>query len=72
MKTVWKYPIKIHDEQLVEMPGNAHILCAQVQHGQVCLWALVNPEMPPESRKILITGTGHEREDLDFAQYIGT
>ena len=73
MKTVWKFPLDVADTQLVEMPANAHILTVQEQHGMVCLWALVNPAMPPEGRKILIAGTGHERQDLDaLVNYIST
>jgi hypothetical protein len=73
MKTVWKFPLVIDDVQYVQMPANAHILTVQMQESTPCLWALVNPAMPVESRKILIAGTGHPREDLnDLVNYIGT
>lgn len=73
MKTVWKFPLHVNDVQFVTMPANAHILTVQAQDGRPCLWALVNPAMPTETRKILTTGTGHEREDLDaYVNYIGT
>jgi hypothetical protein len=73
IKTVWKFPLEINDEQDVTMPANSHILCVQVQGVTPCLWALCSPEMPEETRKILITGTGHEREDLaGFVPYIGS
>ena len=74
MKTVWKYPLEVEDEQIIEMPANAHILTVQTQQGRPCLWALVDPTRPFEPRRILIAGTGHERKDLDDVGvgYIGT
>jgi hypothetical protein len=73
VKTVWKFPLKADDAQIVAMPANAHILTVQMQYAEPCIWALVNPEMPFEERTILIAGTGHEREDLDgLVNYIGT
>jgi hypothetical protein len=72
-KTVWKYPLSVDDEQFIEMPANAHILCVQTQRGRPCLWALVDPTNQPETRKILIAGTGHVREELwGLVNYIGT
>lgn len=72
-KTVWKYPLMVTDEQYIEAPANAHLLTVQWQHTMPCIWALVDPTNPLERRKILITGTGHEREDLaGFVNYIGT
>lgn len=73
MKAVWKFTLEAVDEQMVEMPSNAHILCVQMQHGEPHLWALVDPAAPPERRKILIAGTGHERADLaNLVHYIGS
>lgn len=72
-KTVWKFPLRVEDEQYIEPPANAHLLCVQWQGVQPCIWALVDPTNPVERRKILITGTGHEREDLaGYVNYIGT
>lgn len=71
-KTIWKYPIPIADVQDVAMPEGARILCVQTQGELPCLWALVDPTAPPAPRKILIAGTGHTRDDLDLAQYLGT
>lgn len=72
-KTIWKFPLRVDDEQIVTMPDNAHILCVQMQADEPHLWALVDPEKPPRERKILISGTGHMREDLDgLVNYIGT
>jgi len=72
MKRVFKYPLKALEKQIVAIPLGAQILCAQVQHGNICLWAFVDPEESPQERTIRIFGTGHNvAMDLDLA-YIGT
>ncbi len=73
-KTVWKYRLEVADEQVVEMPANARILTVQAQFDEPCLWALVDPDLTAMDRRtILITGTGHRREDLaSHVNYLGT
>lgn len=70
MKTVYKYPLRILDEQEVEMPDSANLLTVQMQNGQPCLWALVDTSNPMVLRKILIRGTGHVAEKV--GRYIST
>lgn len=69
-RMVYKYALANGTAQTIEMPTGAHILCVQIQHGVVCLWALVNPNNEPEPRVIRIVGTGHEFTGP--VQYIGT
>lgn len=57
--TIWKFPLVIDGEQVVEMPIGAEILTVQMQHGFPFMWALVDPEAGRESRTIRIIGTGH-------------
>lgn len=57
--TIYKYPLKVTDWQFVTMPENAKILCVQMQYGEPCLWAMVDPDAVPKMRKIHIFGTGH-------------
>jgi hypothetical protein len=59
MKKVFKYKLELTDLQAVEMPKTTVILSAQVQHGIICLWAIVDPAEPTDLRKIVICGTGH-------------
>jgi hypothetical protein len=42
MKTIWKFPIATVDQQSLPIPAGAEMLCVQVQHGEPCIWALVN------------------------------
>lgn len=71
VKKVFKYPLEITDEQVVEMPEGAKIISVQTQNNQVCLWAIVTPHNQLIKRGIRIYGTGHpiDRENLE---YIGT
>ncbi len=58
-KAVWKYALEVADgEQSISMPKAAKILCVAEQHGDICLWALVRPAAPAETRKFVVYGTG--------------
>lgn len=59
MRTIYKYPLRIVDEQTVRMPIGAELLSVQMQNGLPCLWATVDPDLGERSRRILIRGTGH-------------
>ena len=69
-QTVYKYSLRIHDEQVVLLPKGAKILTVQGQHGRICLWALVNHVHGVEPRTILIRGTGHDFPEV--GRYIST
>lgn len=69
--TVYRYPLKLEDEQVIEMPAGAEILhvarrenhhvvlgVAGVQDA-IELWARVDPEEPLRPRHIRVAGTGH-------------
>lgn len=74
MKTIHKYPLQITDRQIVKMPQLAQILCVQVQHDQICIWAEVETNNPTENVKIGVYGTGNPVEPADpgHRNYIGT
>jgi hypothetical protein len=70
--TVYIYPIEVTDQQVISLPEGAEILTAQVQRGQVCLWARVDAANSATltERKIRVAGTGHS---VSLAwHYIGT
>lgn len=69
--SVWKYELRIDDEQVVDMPRGARILSAQSQYEIVAVWALVDPEAPREKRRFRIVGTGHAITD-DVGDFVGT
>lgn len=70
MKTIYKYPLEVTDENQIEMPVGAEILCVQVQHGIPCIWAKVETDNPSTYTTILTYGTGHPVNPN--AAYIGT
>lgn len=70
--TIWKFPLLIRDQQSVSMPKDAEILTVQMQHGEACLWAEVDPTEKTEVRTILILGTGHAFRRGLMRKYIGT
>jgi len=75
MQAIWKFPLVITDEQTVAMPRGSAIMCVQNQkQGEdetLCLWARVDINAPPEPRRILIYGTGHQHDEIEGI-YIGT
>lgn len=74
-ETIWKFRLSPIDEQGIEMPLGASILCAQEQYGVVCLWAIVDdfPTHPKEQRTIFLRGTGHPMIVPETQlRYIGT
>jgi len=67
-KAIWKFPFAAS----IDMPVGALILTAQVQRGQIMLWALVNTgDFGVESRKFVIFGTGHPVTEWN-PKYIAT
>ena len=50
--------LKLTDGQNISFPKDAEFLSVQVQDGNICLWALVDPEAETEIRFIEIFGTG--------------
>lgn len=72
-KAIWKYPLTASDYQEIEMPVGARVLTAALQHENLCLWALVDPEMPVGRALVRIAGTGHTLPDTTYADdYAGT
>lgn len=70
--TIFKYQLKVTDEQTIRMPKDAMILTAQAQ-GQffICLWAIVDPDAEQEERTFEIIGTGNH-VSLRPREYIAT
>ena len=69
---IWKYPLKLEDEQIIEMPENPTILCLQNQRGTPYIWAMVDPKAGKKSYTFITTETGHPIDNSIWLQYIGT
>jgi len=76
-RAVWKYPLGNWETGMfsAEMPKFAEVLSLQVQKNDLCMWVLVDPDMPKEQRHFLIVGTGHEYDSargLVSDNFVGT
>lgn len=60
MKTnsIWKYVLQPEIE--LSMPVGAQVLSVREQGEEICLWALVTPDAPKETRRFVSFGTGHD------------
>lgn len=72
MHTVHKFPLKFAGHQTIEMPVGAKTLHLEVQHDQLCLWALVNTDAKIETRTLNMYGTGHPVDTAKSITHIGT
>lgn len=76
MITIHKYLLKLEDNQAIEMPEGAQVLCVDVQlmedrKAYVQLWAKVDTSKDLTPYRITIRGTGHECTPQD-GDYINT
>lgn len=74
IKTIWKFPIRTVDEQMIKIPMDYKLLSVHTQFGDPCIWALVDPEQPKVNCRIKIFGTGHpiDLDDIIKLKYLGT
>lgn len=81
---IFKYPLEVTDEQVIEIPNGAKILTIQTQvtsgkESEVpvtierpCIWAMVNEQSGIGKKKIVMFGTGHPIESNKNLEYIGS
>ncbi len=74
MKTIYKYPIKPHTRQLLELPKGTRILSVQEQRGAINIYAMVDNEVEAvELIPVLLYGTGHcVHEEIEEVRFLGT
>lgn len=70
-RTIWKFELETKDTQFISMPKGAEILCVQIQIGNPCVWALVDPEAEKKDVEFSTIGTGHPVDGRPKI-YIGT
>lgn len=71
MGKVYKYKLSSHRETELNLPSGSQVLRVDVQNGETCLWALVDPDKHTELRVFEIFGTGHQMPDF-ARQFINT
>lgn len=82
MITVYKYQVEsaanfggLSSVFPIEMPKDAEILSARIQHGVLCLWAKVNTGNETITRNVFVIGTGYdisEAANENGAKFIDT
>lgn len=73
--TIWKFPLKVVDEQIVETEYPGEALSVQIQSGTPCLWALVDPHSSMGKVKLRVRtfGTGNPIDTAaGIGQFVGT
>ena len=60
-QVIWKFNLELIDEQKVLMPIDPLILTVQMQGDNLCVWALVDPNLSKTNkmRTFYVVGTGH-------------
>ena len=70
---IFKYHLEIADTCKTKMPMGAEVLHVAEQNGELCVWALVNPENTLQEQLFRIFGTGHRIPDDEyFLKHVGT
>lgn len=72
MYQVWKFPFNVTDRIAITMPKSARILSVDLQRGQPCVWALIDPEKPKRKRRFRLAGTGHPIPYEECERFVGT
>ncbi|MFA6031153.1 MAG: hypothetical protein WC969_14955 [Elusimicrobiota bacterium] len=70
--TIWKFPVKIEDRFVVEMPRGAKVLSVAAQRGEPFMWAFVDPALPRARRVFRCAGTGHPVGGIAGSVFVGT
>lgn len=70
MKQIWKFKLS-SDNLVVDMPANAEILSAQMQGGDICVWAICDVSASTRKRKFRVIGTGWGCKE-DYGKFIDT
>lgn len=82
MKAIYRYPLQVSDSVPLALPRGARVLSVAagrtddllgVGHPSthIDLWALVDPDLPAETRTFHVVGTGNPAPDSEV-RFIGT
>jgi hypothetical protein len=72
-KTIWKFPLSLVDQQVIELRQGAHVLSVGLDsQSDLCLWAHLDPHEGPLTAKVRIVGTGRPAEGLERYRFLGS
>lgn len=69
---IFKYTLQWSHSQNIKIPRVFRPLSVQLQRGEICLWALVDPEAELQDVDFFIVGTGHSASHVMVDYYVGT
>lgn len=74
MKSIFKYQISYSAPIEIRLPMDSKVISAGLDpQGDLCIWALVDPETATTPRVFMVVGTGWSMEDeIDNWEFIGT
>lgn len=72
MRAIWKFNLQMLQTQVVEMPDRAELLSVRVQHDELMVWALVDPEARKVERPFMLYATGEPLPDGPMGVFVGT
>ena len=74
MYSVWKFPLKAEERQLLEVPLHSKILSVNTVNEEMVVYALVNTEQTEkEFKEVRVYGTGHNIPGgIDNYTFLGT
>ena len=69
-RTIWKFTLGADCTH--EIPAGSQILSVREQHGEVCMWAVVDPGYLKVVRRFVLVGTGHPLPADATLKFLGT
>ena len=70
---IFKYELKIADEQTINMPRHAIVISVANQRGALTIWAMVDPKAEYAPRRFFVHGTGHEFiRAVPYSEFVGS
>lgn len=74
MPVIFKYVLNLkRGIQVVNLPYDAEVVSAQMQHNMLCIWAVVPEDEPTEPREFEVLFTGERLPESDsWHVHIGT
>ena len=73
MRTIYKYELPTGGIGVVTMPKDAKRLYLGLDpHGDLCIWAEVDPKAPLENWMVAAMGTGWPLDEIADMEYWGT
>lgn len=72
MKAIHKYVLPMLEESFVDMPSVNTVISAEMQDGWICVWAIVDTNLPMVKKRFNLYKTGQEiKEPIENLKYIG-